>query len=137
MEKTCGYRKYEFNRITTEKIITYEIAATIKDTKTRDKFINGLLKLQLVLENIELDDYNRKYGDTKFKIRKKENRQPTQSQYGRRDRMTPTRRSKIFETAKFAENHTGHRNIHAWHGMHSVIIARERDTLPEYAHLRL
>ena len=36
--------------------------ATIKGKKSRDKFIKGPLKIQLVLETIELDNYNRKYG---------------------------------------------------------------------------
>ena len=46
-------RKCEFNRITPEEIITYKFAATINDTKARDTFVKGPLKLQLVLETIE------------------------------------------------------------------------------------
>ena len=56
-------RKCEFGNITPEDIITYKFAASINDKKARDKFIKGPLKLQLVLETIELDNYNRKYGD--------------------------------------------------------------------------
>ena len=56
-------RKCEYNRITREEIITYEHAATIKDTKARDKFIKGQVILQLVSETIELDNYNREYGN--------------------------------------------------------------------------
>ena len=56
-------RKCEFNTITPEDIITYKFAATIIDKKARDKFNKGQLKLSLILETIELDNYNRKYGD--------------------------------------------------------------------------
>ena len=58
-------RKCIFNSITAEEIITYKFAATIKNNKARDKFIKGPLKIQLVLETIELDNYNRKYEDKK------------------------------------------------------------------------
>ena len=63
-------RKCDFNNVTPEEIITYKFAATIKDKRARDKFIKGPLKIQLVLETIELDNYNRKYGDKKPKIKK-------------------------------------------------------------------
>ena len=63
-------RKCDFNNVTPEEIITYKFAATIKDKRARDKFIKGPLKMQLVLETIELDNYNRKYGDKKPKIKK-------------------------------------------------------------------
>ena len=63
-------RKCDFNNVTPKEIITYKFAATIKDKKARDKFIKGPLKIQLVLETIELDNYNRKYGDKKPKIKK-------------------------------------------------------------------
>ena len=63
-------RKCEFNRITPEEIITYKFAATIKDKKARDKFIKGPLELRTVLETIELDSYNRKYGDKKPRNKK-------------------------------------------------------------------
>ena len=60
-------RKSEFNRITPEEFITYKFAVTIKDKKARDKFINGPLELRTVLETLELDNYNRKFGDKKQK----------------------------------------------------------------------
>ena len=60
-------RKCDFGNITAEEIITYKFASTIKDKKARDKFIRGPLKLQLVLDTIELDNYNRKYGDKRQK----------------------------------------------------------------------
>ena len=58
-------RKCEFNRFTPEEIIMYKFAATSIDKKARDKFIKGPLKLQMVLETIEQDKYNRKHGDKK------------------------------------------------------------------------
>ena len=56
-----------------EDIITYKFAANINDKKAREKFIKGPLKLKLVLETIELDNYNRKFGDkyAKFKRQRK------------------------------------------------------------------
>ena len=63
-------RKCDFGNITAEEIITYKFAATIKDKRARDKFMKGPLKIQLVLETIELDNYNRKYGDKKPKTKK-------------------------------------------------------------------
>ena len=62
MERVC-----KFNRITPEGRITYKFAATINDTKARDKFIKVPLQLQLVLETIELDNYDRNYGVQKSK----------------------------------------------------------------------
>ena len=53
-------KKCEFNRITPKEIITYEFAATINGKKAWDKFIKGPLKLELILETIELDNYNLK-----------------------------------------------------------------------------
>ena len=63
-------RKFEFNTITPEDIITYKIAASINDKKARDKLIKGPLKPQLILETIELDNYNRKYGDKQNKTKR-------------------------------------------------------------------
>ena len=66
-------RKCKFNNITAEEIITYKFAATIKDKKAREKFIKGPLKMQLELETIKLDNYNRKYGGKKPKNKKLRN----------------------------------------------------------------
>ena len=55
--------KCDFGNITAEEIITYKFAATIKDKRAREKFLKGPLKIQLVLDTTELDNYNRKYGD--------------------------------------------------------------------------
>ena len=63
-------RKCDFGNITPEEISTYKFAANIKDKKARDKFIKGSMKIQLVLDTIELDNYNRKYGDKKPKYKK-------------------------------------------------------------------
>ena len=54
-------RKCEFNNITAKEIITCKFAVTKKDKDARDKFLKGPLKLQMVLETIELDNDNRKY----------------------------------------------------------------------------
>ena len=62
--------KCDFDNITAEEIITYKFAATIKDKRARDKFMKGPLKIQLVLDTIELDNYNQKYGDKKAKNKK-------------------------------------------------------------------
>ena len=51
-------RQCEFNNITAEEIITYKFAAIIKDKRARDNVVKGPLKIQLVLETIELDSYN-------------------------------------------------------------------------------
>ena len=63
-------RKCDFGNITAEEIITYKFAATIKDKRARDKFIKVPLKIQLVLDMIELNNYNRKYGNKKPKNKK-------------------------------------------------------------------
>ena len=47
-------KKCEFSTITPEDIITYKVAASINDKKDRDKFLKRPLKLQLILETIEL-----------------------------------------------------------------------------------
>ena len=41
------------------------------DAKVQDKFIKRPLKIQMVLETIELDNYNRNYGDKNPKIKSK------------------------------------------------------------------
>ena len=81
-------RKCEFNRITPEEIITYNFAATINDKKTRDIFIKGPLKLQTVLETIELDNNNRKYGDKKPANRKQRRTSPESSSDGEQNAHT-------------------------------------------------
>ena len=89
-------RKCDFNNVTPEEIITYKFAATIKDKRARDKFIKGPLKIQLVLETIELDNYNRKYGDKKPKIEK--------SQKRLRKQLNIVRTSRPYESITEAKN---------------------------------
>ena len=93
-------RKCEFNRITPGEIITYKIAATINDKKARDKFIKGQLKLQMVLETIEQDNYNRKYGDKK--PNKKHRKHPSDSSSSEEQvaYTHPARKRKITEIGK-------------------------------------
>ena len=56
-------RKCEFNTITPEEIITYKFATSIRDKKAMEKFIKGPLNLETVQRTIEIDNYNRKYGE--------------------------------------------------------------------------
>ena len=138
-------RKCEFNRITTEDIITYKFASTINDKKARDKFIKGPLKLQMVLETIEQDNYNRKYGDKK--PNRKHRKLPfdsssTEEQVAytpsteTKDNRKLGRRSYRTATATFAAIRIGHWNTSAQHGEHSAITARKLDTLPKCANSR-
>ena len=114
IERKCG-----FNNITAEEIITYKFAATIKDKRARDKILKGPLKIQLVLETIEPDNYNRKKTETRNQISKRPektqqvaqhppNRLVIQTKHGSR-KPNSTRRKKFqTETAASAENQTGH-----------------------------
>ena len=116
-------RKWDFNQITPEEIITYKFAATINDKKAGDKFIKGPLEQRIVLETIELDIYNRKYGHKKQKIKTKsrgglpqtvppaENKLLLPDLHRSEDRWTPTRRNCQPVIATFAGNLTGRRNI--------------------------
>ena len=109
-------RKCDFNNITAEEIITYNFAATIKNKKARDKSIKGPLKLQLVLETIEVDNYNRKYGDKKprknqGKIQQtalqKKNRSDKQAKHGNENQSSTRKENFQTRTAAFTENQTG------------------------------
>ena len=55
-------RKCESNRITPKEVITCKFAATINDKKACGQLIKRPLKLQMVLEIVEQDNHNRKYG---------------------------------------------------------------------------
>ena len=72
-------RKCKINTITPEEIITYKCAASINDKKARDKNIKCPLKLQLILETIELESYNRQCGDkqSKKKIQRRNSSEST------------------------------------------------------------
>ena len=65
-------RKCDFGNITAEEIIAYKFASTIRDKRARDKSMKGPLKIKLVLETIELNNYNRKHGYKKSKPKKLE-----------------------------------------------------------------
>ena len=110
--------KFDFNNITAEEIIRYKFTATIKDKRASEKYIKGPLKIQLVLETIELDNYNRKYGDKNPKIKKARKGSTSSSTYSElightnktRKRKTQINEKKKFSnhTAASAENRTGH-----------------------------
>ena len=98
-------RKCEFNGITTEEIITYKFAVTVNDKKSRDKFIKGPLKLQLVLETIELYNYNRKYGNKKSRTRKERKKSSDSFSDGEQIAYTKlTRKKKLNEADKRKQN---------------------------------
>ena len=92
--------KCEYNFITPEEIITYKFAATIKDKKAHDKFIKGPLKLQMVLETIEQDNYNRKYGDKKTNKKHRKLKLESSSSEEQVAHTHPTRKRKIAEMGK-------------------------------------
>ena len=68
--------------------------------KRQKRLIKGPLELRTVLESIDVDNYNRKYGDKNQKKRGEspltahltENKLPSQSQHGIKNWLTPTRR---------------------------------------------
>ena len=68
--------------------------------KARDKFIKGPLKLQTVLETIEQDNYNRKYGDKK--PNKKHRKLPSDSSASEEQvaHTQPARKRKMTEIGK-------------------------------------
>ena len=138
-------RKCDFNSITAEEIITYRFAASSKDKKARDKFMKGPLKILLVLETIELDNYNRKY-ETKNREKNAEKTQQTvHRETNRSDIPTKhenenqllTRREK-FQTGivAFAENRIGNWNRYVRHGGHNATTAKRWDNSPRCANPR-
>ena len=93
-------RKCEFNSITPEEIAIYKFAATIKDKQAQDQFIKGPLKLQMVLETIEQDNYNRKYGDKKTNKKHRKLKLESSSSEEQVSHTHPTRKRKIDEMGK-------------------------------------
>ena len=91
---------------------------TIEDKRARSKFIKRPLKIQLVLETIELDIYNRKYGVKKpktKKARKDSTRSSTSSELVGHTNQTRKRKPQFnekknlqTEIAASVENRTGH-----------------------------
>ena len=123
--------------------MTYKFAASINDKKARDKFMKGPLKLQLILETIELDNYNRKYGEkrTKFKRRRKNSSEST-SEDEQVGYTKPVTKKKVTFTSKkklpneiviFVGRPTGHPVTLARHGSLNAIIAKSRDILQTLA----
>ena len=92
----------------TIKNTTYKFAATINDKKARDKLIKGSLNLQMVLETIEQDNYNCKYGEEKSY--KKHRKLPSDSSSIEEQiaYSHPTRKRKTMETGKKIANRNCH-----------------------------
>ena len=104
-KRLVDIEKYDFNNSTAKVINTYKFAAIIKDKRARDKFIKGPLKIQLVLETIELDNYNQKYGDKKPKIekaRKDSTSSSTSSELIGHTKQTRKRKTQFNEKKKFS-----------------------------------
>ena len=130
-------RKCDFGNITAEEIIEYKIASTIRDKRARDKFIKGPLKIKLVLETIELDNYNRKYGDKKMKTkkaRKDSSNSSTSTEFIGHTNQSRKRKTNFTEKkiqtaiAASAENQTGQWNTFVQHGRPNALTARRWDT---------
>ena len=107
MEEAGRYkRKFKFNTITPEDIITYNIAASMNDKKARDKFIKGPLKLQLILETIELDYCNRKYGDKQTKSKRQRKNSPestSEDEHVRCSKPVPKKKATFSNKKKIPE----------------------------------
>ena len=94
-------KKCEFNRILPEEIITYKFAATINDKKARDTYFKSPLKLRTVLETIELDNYNRKYGDKKPRSKRSKKTSSNSSSNGEQVAFTkPVRKRRPLDTER-------------------------------------
>ena len=95
-------RKCKFTIITPLIIITDKFAASINDKKARDKFIKGPLKLKLILEAIELDNYNHKYRDklTKFKRQQNNSSESTSEDDHVGNTKTATKKKSTFTGKK-------------------------------------
>ena len=87
----------------------------------------------MVLETIEQDNYNRKYGDKKPKkntenfppiARQSKNKSLTHTQHGNERKRKRGRRSYRNVTVTFAANQLGHWNTSAQYGQHKLITAR-------------
>ena len=102
-------RKCEFNSITPEEIITYKFAATINDKNAQDKFIKGPLKLQMVLETIEQDNYNRKYGDKKTN---KKHRKLQLESSSSEEQVAHTHSAQKLKVAEMGTKKMSNRNCH-------------------------
>ena len=104
-------RKCKFNRITTETIITYKFAATMNDKKARAKFIKGPFKIQLVLENIEIVNYNGKYGNRRSNHNRRKQSSDSSSDGEQIAYTKQIRKMRTNDTGK--KNQSG-RSCHVW-----------------------
>ena len=140
-------RNCEFNRITPKEIITYNFAATINDKKARDKIIKGPLELRTVLETIELENYNRKYGDKKQRNKKSKRAPSNSSSSGEQNAFTkPVRKRRPLDTKRKKpplQNCHSCGKPNCWtpeHNCparnHSVIFSKRLDILPGFAKAR-
>ena len=93
-------RKCDFDSITPEENINYKFAATINDKKAQDKFIKGPLKLQMVLETIEQDNYILKYGDKKTNKKHRNLQLESSSSEEQVAHTHPARKRKVAEMGK-------------------------------------
>ena len=80
--------------------MTYKFAATINDKKARNKLIKGPLKLQMVPETIEQDNYNRKYGNKKSNKKHRKTASDSSSSEEQVAYTHPARKRTITETGK-------------------------------------
>ena len=63
LEKAGGYREeVRVQPDNTRRSYHIQIAATIHDKKAQENFIKGPLELRTVLETIDVDNYNQKFG---------------------------------------------------------------------------
>ena len=114
-----------------------------QSTTKRDKIIKGPLELRTVLETIEVDNYNRKYGDKKQKNKTPRKVSSDSSSNGEQVAFTrPARKRRPFDTNKkksstrschFCGKPIRRRRKFVHHESHNVILARRPDTLPEPA----
>ena len=99
----------------------------------------------VVLETIELGNYNREYGDNKQTKRKQKRISSDSSSNGEQAAHTkpthtehskPTRRKYRTETVTFVVHQTGQWTTYARHERHSATTARKKDTLQKYENLK-
>ena len=117
----------QVNRLTHEEMITYKFTASINDEKARDKFIKRPLKLQLVLETIELGNFSCKYRDETSK-QNKHRRQPLHNSSDR-DRIAFTKQIRKRRTSDTDKKNQSSRCCHVcgtlnWTPEHSCPVRK-------------
>ena len=83
-----------------------------KTKKARDKFKKGPLKIQLVLETIELDNYNRKNGDEK--LRNKEPRKDSTNTSSEDEQIGHTNQTRKRKPTFLEKRKFSNRNCRFW-----------------------